>query len=108
MGKLKEYIIESIECDGKWYPTIYRRTIKATCLEGALEAVISDLGYYDLDDIERLKEDCVEEFGCKKGSNELLALAYNQLLDEQYARERILRGYLNKRKVFDIVITQEE
>lgn len=105
---IKKYIIESIEFDGLWFPILHRREVKATCLEGALEAVVCELGYYDLDDIERLKEDCAEEFGYSKNSNEFLALVYNQLLDEQYAKERILKGYLNKRKVFDIIITQEE
>lgn len=101
---MKKYIIETIDFKGCWYPTINKHEVGATCLEGALEVVLDKLNcYYDSDDIERLKEDCHNEWGHDKRSNELLALVYNQILDENDSDERIIKGYLGKKKIFDIL-----
>ena len=41
-------------------------------------------------------------------SNEGIALAYNSLLDRDNSYYRLAKGYLGKRKIFDVVIKEEE
>ena len=107
--KTRTYIIETIEANGVWYPIINRVKVEAKCLEDALFEVANNNVSFDFDDVERTKEECAENFGMSKRGNEFLALVYNQIIDarDYYGTKcRILRGWIGKRKCFDITIKQ--
>ena len=106
---MREYKIVMIAFDGNYFPTELTVRVKAKCLEDAIFSALFDkMRYLDLDDAEDAKEEIKEELGYNMRSNEGIALAYNSLLDRDNSYYRLAKGYLGKRKIFDVVIKEEE
>ena len=104
---MKYYTIETITFNGVWYLQREVVTVKSNSLEGALKEVVSKVTKVYPDAVSRLKYECRDNFGLSIRSNELIALVYNQILDENYKDIRIIRGWVGtkkEKKCFDILI----
>ncbi len=109
--KTKIYKIELIEFYGVYFPRRVTYKVEAQNLDDALLRVFNKLelksGFVNPAEIEALKWETVSEFGYNKNCNECIALAYNRLLDVCDEYMRLIRGYVNNRRCFDITIEDE-
>lgn len=104
---MKNYVIEFMKFKDIWYPTLCRYEVKADSFEDAVLKVAEDrTRTIEKQEILDAKEDALEDDDWLKVNdteNDLVLLAFNQILDWRDEDFRFLKGYVDGKVCADII-----